>query len=175
MRDDDNHANTPWVVVNTHPHREHIALENLVRQEFEVYCPMMRRRVRHARKVQDVLRPFFPGYVFAKVDQDRQRWRPILSTLGVRSIVQFGDQIGRLDPDFIAALKSREVEGAIVRPGNPFELGQAVRMEGGPFDGLIATIVEMGDRDRLVVLMDMLNQSVRVTVSSTAVAALPRS
>ncbi len=161
-----------WGVVNTHPNREHIAVENLDRQGFTAYCPMIRRRIRHARRTQDVLRPMFGGYIFVHVDPQRERWRPILSTFGVRALVRFGDQIGRLDPDFVTALRAREVDGAIIRPERPFQVGQEVRMSGGPFDGLVATIVEMDDKARLTVLMNLLNQPVRVKVRPESVAAL---
>lgn len=165
-------AGVPWVVVNTHPHREHIAIENLVRQEFTAYCPMMRRRIRHARKTQDVLRPLFPGYVFVQVDEARQRWRPILSTMGVRSLVRFGDKISTIDRGFIASLKSREIDGAIARPEAGFTVGQQVKFAGGPFDGVVATIVAMDEKDRLTVLMDLLRQSVTVRVEAGAVTTV---
>jgi transcriptional antiterminator RfaH len=62
-----------WVAVNTHPHRERFALDNLRRQDFGAYCPMIRKRIRHARRTQDVLRPLFPSYLFVEVDPERQR------------------------------------------------------------------------------------------------------
>lgn len=160
-----------WVAVNTHAHREHIALENLARQELEAYCPMMRRRVRHARRTSDVLRPLFPGYLFVRINTDVQRWRPILSTYGVRALVRCGDQLSFVDSGLIESLKAREVEGAIARPAEPYRPGQQVRMRGGPFDGLVATVIEMDEKDRLLVLMDLLNQSVKVKVTATEVSA----
>ena len=164
-------SDAPWVVVNTHPHREHIAIENLGRQEFHSYCPKILRRVRHARKVQDVLRPLFPGYVFVQVDQ-QQRWRPILSTMGVRSLVRFGDRMGTLSSGFVESLMAREVDGVILKPEKAYTLGQHVKINGGPFDGVVATIIAMDEKDRLVVLMDLLNQSVKVKVATTGVAAV---
>src|SRR5215831_15279293 len=83
----------PWAVINTHPHREKVALENLQRQEFTAYCPMLRRRRSHARRVTSVLRPLFPGYLFVSTGINFGRWRPILSTYGVRSIVSNGQNI----------------------------------------------------------------------------------
>ena len=160
-----------WVVVNTHPHREHIALENLLRQSFVAYCPMIERRIRHARRVKDALRPLFPGYLFVEVDASK-RWRPILSTFGVRTLVQFGDRLGYVDGGLIDSLRSREVDGVIKKPDEPYRVGQQVRMRGGPFDGLAATIIEMDEKDRLVVLMDLLSQSVKVKVTAADVSAL---
>jgi transcriptional antiterminator RfaH len=159
----------PWIVVNTQTHREHIALENLERQEFLAYCPMIRRRIRHARQSRDVLRPLFPGYLFVQVNQDLQRWRPILSTFGVRTLVRCGDRLSFLDDGFIRALMAREIDGAIVAPATPYQVGQRVRMAGGAFDGLVATIIEMDEKDRLVVLMDLLNRTTKVKVDAGCV------
>ena len=161
-----------WVVVNTHPHKESLAIENLQRQGFRTYCPMARRRIRHARREQDVLRPLFPGYVFTQVDTTLQRWRSIVSTFGVRSLVSFGDRLSFLQDDFIQALMFREVDGAIVRPTTPYAVGQQVRVSGGPFDGIVATIIELNEKDRLVVLLNLLKRPVRVKLETSDVAAI---
>jgi transcriptional antiterminator RfaH len=159
----------PWIVVNTQAHRERTALDNLARQEFATYCPLVRKRVRHARRTQDVLRPLFPGYVFVQVDPDLRRWRPILSTMGVRRVVCAGDKPSLLAEDFIAGLKAREVDGAVARPVAPYEIGQKVRIMGGAFDGLIASILDLDEKERLVVLMDILNRPTRVRIESQTV------
>jgi transcriptional antiterminator RfaH len=153
-----------WIVVNTQPHREHVALENLLRQEFVAYCPRIRRRIRHARQSRDVLRPIFPGYLFVQVNPDLQLWRPILSTYGVRTLVRCGDRLSFLDDAFIESLKEREIDGAIMRPASTYEPGQQVKLTGGAFDSLVATILELDEKDRLVVLMDLLNRPTKVTV-----------
>jgi transcriptional antiterminator RfaH len=168
------HSTLPsaWIVVNTQPHREQIALENLARQAFNTYCPMMRTRVRHARRTQEVLRPLFPGYLFVRVSADLKRWRPILSTYGVRTLVCCGGRPSFLDERFVEGLQARTIDGAIVRPARPYEPGQQVKMAGGAFDGLIATILEMDEKDRLVVLMDLLNRPTKVRVNAHRVTPL---
>src|SRR5262245_44075955 len=103
-----------WAAVNTHARKEGTAIANLARQEFETYCPMMRRRIRHARRARDVLRPLFTGYVFVAIDPAATRWRRIASTVGVRRLVIFGDEPALLPNDFIDSLRKREVDGAIV-------------------------------------------------------------
>lgn len=161
-----------WIVVNTQPHREQLALDNLARQNFAPYCPMVRRRVRHARRTQEVLRPLFPSYVFVRVELDLRRWRPILSTLGVRNLVRCGDRPSFIDDEFVANLKVHEVDGAVSPPAATFKVGEEVIMSTGPFDGLIATILEMTERQRLVVLMDLLKRPTKVTVDTSWVAPL---
>ena len=61
-----------WAAVNTQPHREQVAHANLERQGFVTYCPVVRRRRSHARRVDEVLRPLFPGYLFVNVSLERE-------------------------------------------------------------------------------------------------------
>lgn len=153
-----------WIVATTHPHSEAIAREHLERQGFTVYCPMIRKRRSHARRVDTVLRPLFPGYIFVNRTGGPGIWRPIQSTTGVRSIVRFGEEPAVLDASFIEALQAREEDGAIIRPPTPFVVGQQVQIEGGPFDGLLARILSLNDRERITVLLDVMNRGVRTEV-----------
>jgi transcriptional antiterminator RfaH len=158
-----------WVAVNTHPHRERLAVENLARQHFNVYCPSELRRVRHARRVQDVTRPIFPGYVFAEVDPDLSLWRSILSTYGVRAVISYGDRPAFVEAGFIEGMRAREIDGVIAKPVTPYKVGQDIRLNGGPFDGLVAKIIEMNEKDRLVLLMRLLSQEIRLKVTTANV------
>ncbi len=163
-------AEERWVAINTHAHREHIALEHLRRQQFDAYCPMLRRRRSHARRIDMVLRPLFPNYLFVRADAQLARWRPILSTHGVRTIVRAGEELSFVEGGFIACLKAREIEGAIVRPACPYHVGQRVEITTGPFDRLVATIIAMDEKDRLVVLLEMMNRTIKVKVDGASVA-----
>jgi transcriptional antiterminator RfaH len=158
-----------WIVINTHPHQEHLALENLRRQAFESYCPMIWKRRSHARRIDAVLRPLFPSYLFVQFNLSMSRWRPIVSTYGVRSIVRAGEQLSFIEDDFIFNLKAREIDGAIARPTNPYRIGQRVQITTGPFDQLIATIIDMDEKDRLVVLLDIMRRGVKVQLQSASV------
>jgi transcriptional antiterminator RfaH len=160
----------PWLVVNTHPHCEVRAAANLQRQHFDTYCPMVRKRRSHARRVDDVLRPLFPSYLFVRQGGLQQRWQPMLSTYGVRTLVRCGEEPSLIDGGFIEALRAREVDGAVVRPEVPYRNGQTVRMAGGAFDGILATILAVDEQDRLVVLLDLMGRGVRARVESRAVA-----
>lgn len=156
-----------WVVISTHPHKEQIAVENLDRQGFHAYCPRIRRRVRHARQVRQVLRPLFPGYVFVRLNPQWEQWRSIDATIGVRNLIRFGEKPGTIPSQFIASLQATEEDGAVALPRarDSYRPGEKVQLREGPFDGLIATVLSANDSERIMVLMDLLNQSVRVCVS----------
>ncbi len=163
-----------WIVVNCQPHKESVALDHLGRQAFTCYCPMIRRQVRHARRTYESVRPLFPSYVFVALDFGRQSWRSLLSTRGVRGIVSCGEAPSTLRSDIIEQLRAREIDGAITRPTAPFRIGQRVSIVRGALDGLVATIVDLDEKDRIVVLLDLLNRPVRVSVRSESLAEVPQ-
>ena len=169
-----------WAAVNTHPHKEQLALEHLERQHFECYCPKIRKQVRHARRFREVVRPLFAGYIFVRVAAQRAHWRPIMSTIGVRSLVRFGDRPALVDDRFIETLRACDEDGVIIsagrltRPPVPYEPGDIVRVSDGAFDGVVATILSVTGKDRLVILMDLLEQGVRAQISQDDVTPVSR-
>ncbi len=161
-----------FAVVNTQPHREMAVVEQLSRQGYEPYCPRVLRRTSHARRLRDILKPLFPGYVFVALDPAIQQWSPIGSTFGVRRIVKAGDRPALLDGGFIDALKARELEGAVVRPENPYEIGDSVQFVSNAFEGVVAKIVALKDADRIVVMLELLHRPVAFTTDVRAVRPL---
>jgi len=137
-------------------------MENLKRQDYEAYCPMIVKRIKHARRVYDAKRPLFPGYIFAERPAHRYLWRPLLGTFGVRSVVCHGETPALLPAGFVESLKAREIDGAIQKPETPFKPGQDVTINGGPFDGLVGQILEIRDSERVLLLLNLLNQPTRV-------------
>ncbi|MBJ7533231.1 transcriptional activator RfaH [Rhodomicrobium vannielii ATCC 17100] len=160
-----------WIVLTTHPHRESFAVENLARQAFVAYCPMTVKQVRHARRAYDAPRPLFPGYVFVEHQSAFQYLRPILGTYGVRSILRIGDSPAVLPVGFVESLKAREMDGVISKPEALLRAGQTVTISGGPFDGLVGQILEFRERDRILLLLDLLNQQTKVQVEAKMLRA----
>jgi transcriptional antiterminator RfaH len=76
-----------WYVAQTHPHAEVKAGLHLTRQGFDIYLPRYLKKGRHARRVETVAAPLYPGYVFVAIDCGVQRWRSIQSTIGVSRLV----------------------------------------------------------------------------------------
>jgi transcriptional antiterminator RfaH len=148
-------APASWIVVATQTHRESLACDNLLRQGYEVYCPKVLKHIRHARKALDVQRPLFPGYLFVAW-KEPFIVRSIDGTYGVRSIVRNGATPALLQGSFVASLRAREVDGLIGQPEPSLKPGQAVTIDGGPFDGLVGRILEVRESDRVLLLLDLL-------------------
>lgn len=163
-----------WLAVQTHIRKEKVAIVNLHRQEFVTYCPYVIKTQRRKGRPDCAARvPLFPSYVFVALDLDGQRWRPLLSTFGVRAVVRVGERPGIVPAGFIDALQARETDGVVTAWRDPLHCGQQVQLRSGALEGLVGTIVEMDEKDRIVVLMQMLNQHVRVKVDRRQLAALP--
>lgn len=155
-----------WLVVNARPNQERIAVEHLKRQDFEPYCPMIGRLVRHARKSEIKARPLFPGYLFVKMDAGHRRWRAILSTIGVRQLVHFGDTLGRLDDSFVEGLRQCERDGLIVPPIERYTVGQDVEIKMPAFEGVIGKILAIDEASRITVLIEMMRRSVKLKLTA---------
>jgi transcriptional antiterminator RfaH len=118
--------NQQWTVVATPQRKERYAQLNLERQGFAVYCPMVRKRIKHARSESEVLRPLFPGYLFVQVCQEAASWRPILSTAGVRALILSGKKPVSADR-LVCALKAREGASATADGGQEQNLGAILK------------------------------------------------
>lgn len=162
-----------WVAVATHPNAEGQAVRNLERQGYECYCPRTRVLRRHARRSETVERPFFPGYLFVRLDLGRDRWRPIMHSRGVRAIVRFGEEPGVVPEGVVESLMAREAgEGLDPPPASErLEVGQEVSLHGTPFDDFVCTVQSLDARDRVCVLLDLMQKTVRMVVPSGNVAA----
>lgn len=165
--------NQVWIAVATHPNAEGQAVQNLNHQGYECYCPRTRVLRRHARRSETVERPFFPGYLFVRLDLSRDRWRPIMHSRGVRTIVRFGEEPGVVPDGVVEGLMAREANEGLHPPpaSERLEVGQQVSLQGTPFDDFLCTVQSIEARDRVCVLLDLMRQQVRMLVPSGSVAA----
>jgi transcriptional antiterminator RfaH len=157
--------NQAWYVVHTRPHAEEIAARHLDRQGFRVFLPRFSRRRRHARKVETVIRPLFPRYLFVGLDLAVDRWNCIRSTVGVAGLICHGDRPTLVPPGVVEGLLDREVNGVIaVNDRTNFRRGDRVQLLDGAFANLVGIFERMTDGDRVAVLLDLLGRSVRVVL-----------
>jgi transcriptional antiterminator RfaH len=162
-----------WYVVQTQINGEAKAVQNLLRQGYEVYLPRYLKRRRHARKVDFVAKPLFPRYLFVAIDMATQRWRSIQSTSGVSHLVTNGDEPAVVPEGVVRALKVREdAKGFVALDAAPaFMPGDKVRVLAGAFMDNAGLFNGMVDHDRVSILLEMLGRQVRVVLDADLVAA----
>jgi transcriptional antiterminator RfaH len=154
-----------WFAVQTMPRAEDKARSHLVRQNYETYLPRLRKKRRHARRVETVLRPLFPGYLFVRFDPERDAWRAINSTVGVTRLVGFGDAPVPVSDRVIEGLRSLEDEnGIIVGAGPQLKPGQSVRILDGALADQIGVLLEGSGMERVRLLVRLLGREVKVVM-----------
>jgi transcriptional antiterminator RfaH len=161
-----------WFVVYTHPREEHIAEENLARQGYVTYLPRYKKRVSHARKVQEVMASLFPRYLFVAFDPAETGWRTIRSTRGVVDLVRHGNDPTPVSTRLIEDMREREDDAGCVVLGRQVELvkGQRITLKGDAFKGHDLIFETMKDADRVVALLTMLGREFKVEVPIASIA-----
>lgn len=162
-----------WYVVEALPRSEERAALNLQRQGMPTYLPRYLKRRRHARRVEQVPAPLFPGYLFVALDVAAEPWRRVNGTFGCRHLVCDGEKPAPLPRGVVRALRARE-EGGFVQLGAPadaFRRGDRVRIVEGPLAERMGLVDSVTDAQRVVLLLDMLGRRVKVQLDSGLISA----
>jgi transcriptional antiterminator RfaH len=158
-----------WYVVYCQTRQEARADFNLRRQGFETWLPRLRQTRRHARRIDTVFVPLFPSYLFVSLDLDRQPWRSINGTYGVRRILCTNEHPSPVAKGFIETLQETVDEnGLVAAPKDTFKCGDRVRLVASPFADMIGTLARLTDKDRVAVLLNVLGREVQALVSRRA-------
>ncbi len=161
-----------WYVAQTQANAEERARVNLERQGFRAYLPRYRRERRHARRREVVRAPLFPGYIFVELDLMSAPWRSINGTLGVIRLICHGERPAALPEGVVEALTAREnEEGLVVLQPRRFRKGEALRIVSGALADCFGFFEKMADRDRVILLLDLLGRKVRVQAPRDCVIA----
>ena len=163
-----------WYLVYCKPRQEQVAKINLERQSFTAYLPLVRQlRRRRGRRIA-VIEPLFPRYLFIQLSMQTDNWAPIRSTLGVSSLVRFGTQAAVVPNDLICLLQSRDdPEGVQELPAPDYRPGDRVRIAEGVTQGYAGIFLAKSGKDRVLVLLDILDKQARVDVPRDYIESFP--
>jgi transcriptional antiterminator RfaH len=155
-----------WYLVHTKPRQEKCALENLERQGYPCYLPILPAEKLRQGALTVADEPLFPRYLFIRLETGTmaKSWAPIRSTRGVSRLVCFGTEPAQVPDALIATLRARQ---AAMRsePVPLFARGERVRLTQAPFAG-IEGIYQMAEGEcRVMVLIELLAKQVRVPVA----------
>ncbi len=156
-----------WSVVYTQALKEGVAAQNLKDQGFEVYLPRFKKLRRHARKVDEVLAPLFPRYVFIGMDREIAQWRSIKGTRGVSHLLMTDDRHPAVVPSLIIeSLKAQEVSAGVVPVETliVFQKGEKLRILEGAFKDHVATFEGLDDKARVELLLTFLGRETKIAL-----------
>jgi transcriptional antiterminator RfaH len=162
-----------WFAVHTQPLREQVAKQHLLEQGFEVYLPKFKKVRRHARKVEEVLAPLFPRYLFIGMDLETSRWRSVNGTRGVSYLLTNNDRPLAVPSKIIEGLKTQESEDGLVPIASLllFTKGEKVRILDGAFKDQIAVFENMDNKERVQLLLNFLGRETKISLPHYEVEA----
>lgn len=160
-----------WYAVHCQPNRERAAAAHLRNQDYDVFLPLQRKTRRHARKIDRVLRPFFPGYLFLQLDLALDRWRPINGTFGVVRLVMQGDRPAPAPLGVVEGLKECCDENGVLEWLPMLVPGQPVRITEGPFAELVGELERLDGAGRVRVLLNFMGGEVPTWLPRSSVVS----
>ncbi len=155
-----------WHLIYTKPHKEALVSQQLEERGLDVFFPVLHVDRGYNRGVR--AEPFFPHYLFVRVDLQSEQATGLRWLVGVRSLVYFDGQPAVVPDVIVAALQERlspYTDKVVPRHEIRFTPGQKVLIRRGPFQGFEA-IFQKGLRgsQRVQVLLNLLGQWTRAQV-----------
>lgn len=168
-----------WVVAKTQTNREAWASENILRQFAEPYLPKCAERIRVGKHFETRPRLLFRGYVFVRVLDGR--WRFLLGTYGVASVIMAGNEPALMPDAEISRLKGYEDgDGLIILPrlgdleATRFVKGSTVRVVDGLYEGKVGICDGFSTKDRERILLDYLGRKTPVLIGFDQIELVAR-
>jgi transcriptional antiterminator RfaH len=163
-----------WYTLHTKPNAEYQVAASLQERGLQTYLPETKSP--KARRGWE-RRPFFPCYVFVKIDFERVGLSRVRWTPGLRRVVAFDDRPAPL-PDEVIDLIRRKLDGPNAAAGgwsaHTFRPGETVRIADGPLQGLLATFEGPATpAQRVQVLLKFLGHARRTWVQTSVLEKAP--
>ena len=155
-----------WYAVYTKPRQERIAQENLERQSFEVYLPLMRASRKRRGKWVEMIEPMFSRYLFIRLEPGTTNVASVRSTRGVTGLVQSGNALVPVPESFMSILlQTADAETGVHIPQRDLlEEGDPVVLTDGPLANLHG-IFKAADGDaRAIIMLKLLGTETEVAV-----------
>src|SRR5690242_4901755 len=124
-----------WYAFQTKAQKEQLLCEQLRIRHIETFFPYIRVQPVNPRARR--IKPYFPGYIFGKVDLE-ESGRSILEWIpGAVGIVNYGDEPISVPEHVINTLSQylEKINAFDSKISDRFQPGTAVTIQGGPFAG----------------------------------------
>ena len=149
-----------WYLLRLHPNYDMKAERQLHERGISAYVPKERRTLRTTwgRKVTKSI-PVFPGAMFVP-DFDADIAKLKRNAEGIGGFVKSAGQALRISLKTMDEIRKFEAKRNLDKNERRFQVGQRVRIKGGPFDMLEGRIDRLDTRFRLTVLIGILQGEV---------------
>jgi transcription elongation factor/antiterminator RfaH len=172
---DSHTCDSQWFAVTTRSRQERVAASVLETLGVQHFLPMTSELRQWSDRKQTTMVPLFSGYLFVRIDLSKDSTLQVLKAPGVVSFVR--NQTGPLP------IPERQIEDirTVLAVGPrlsqqyvPLKMGDRVRVVRGPLVGVEGILVRANSESRLLISIDMICQSITVSVSPDDVELVDR-
>ena len=161
-----------WVLIYTKAKEEKKANDNLQKQGFKTFLPL----IAHTNKTSglETLVPIFPRYLFAQINLKTDNWTAINSSYGVSHIVMFSEKFTSIPNNIIKLIQGKLNEEGVCKEDISivdYQKGDPVFIKEGRFAGIDAIFLSKKSKDRVRLLLNLLNTSVVTDITSSNIEA----
>ena len=161
----------PWYALSVKArHEKKVSLE-LRGKGLNEFLPLYRSYHRSGGRLQPVLLPLFPGYLFCSFDI--QHRLPVLTCPGVLSIVGYSNHPISLTAEELQAIETMTESGLELAPWPYLEVGERVFIQEGPLRGMEGILIGHKGNFRLIISIGLLQRSVSVEIDRCWVRPAP--
>ena len=130
-----------WFAVHIKARKKQLASRHFIQQGYECYLPLGFCRTQECQEERaQIVRPFFPGYLFLRLENDQQQWTSTRSTTGAICAIHFGPHYLTVPPQIIDSLRARENEAGVI------EIDEAPSFKPGDKGFLASSVKDWGIR-----------------------------
>ncbi|WP_227875837.1 transcription/translation regulatory transformer protein RfaH [Kushneria konosiri] len=162
-----------WYAVQCKSGESFRAAEHLEYQGYTVFHPVIQREKRQRGKAGQVIEPLFPWYLFIRMNPLQDNWVPVRSTRGVIRLLAFGREPVPVPDALIMTLRQQVNDPSEVEPERHFSEGERIEITDGPFRALEGLFVQGKEDERVVVLLNILQQEHRITLQAAQIQGAP--
>jgi len=171
MESSSGNSTVAWHALYTRYQHEKLVQQILREKGFETFLPLYQATHRWKDRMRQLWLPLFPSYVFVQGGLDRRL--EIVTTTGFHSIVSDGERPGVVTQEEIDALRQLVETRLQVEPHPFLKVGDRVRVKSGPLTGFEGILVRKKNQYRLVLSVELLQQSVATEVDACEVERVP--
>jgi len=163
--------NYRWYPVYTRSRAEKKANEELNRKGIQTYFPLKKVVKQWSDRKKIVEEPLIKSYLFAYISA--REYAEVLMTNGVARFIYFSNQVASIPDQQIHDLKlllatdtDLELIDYDIKPG------ESVLIKAGPFKGIIAELVSVHNKQRIILRLQNMGYSININTSITFVEPL---
>jgi transcription antitermination factor NusG len=172
MQVDANPTMPLWFAVRTKSRQEKMSATMLDSLGVDYYLPLQTEVRQWSDRKQAVSIPLFSGYVFLRMTSDGAERKAILRVPGIVGFVGNKEGPSPIPNYEIEYVRTALAGGTRCSVVPPIQIGERVRVFRGALEGLEGVLVRSNSGSRLVICVEMIQQSIAIAVSQDDVVSV---